>query len=112
AATFKSRWVSTPAVTGRVRSRVVIAIHPSLPSLWSRGGTRRTKCAAPVRSPCVTMAVRRTPSPARATEAWCRQTVRRTADRQPILESDQKHQANLNVLPPAKRVVDQRVDQT
>ena len=45
AATCTSRWVSTPPVTGRVASTMVIAI-PSL-STWSRGGTH-----VPGRRPC------------------------------------------------------------
>jgi len=61
-----------------------------------------------VRSPCVTRAIRRTRSPARATEPGAgRQTVIKTADRQPILESDQKHQAKLTVLSAASGVADQ-----
>lgn len=57
AATFVSRWVSTPPVTRRDSSTVVIAI----PSLFVGKGWHATHHGAtPVRSPCWRRAVRRT----------------------------------------------------
>ena len=58
AATFSSRWVSTPPVTAHARSTILIAIPFShLSKGWH---ARCTRCAAPVRSPCWRRAVRRT----------------------------------------------------
>ncbi len=54
----------------------------------SRGGTRCTRCAAPVRSPCWRRAVRRTQVRLVPLDTWSRSTDRisRQADRQPVLE--------------------------
>ena len=85
AATFTSRCVSTPPVTGRVGSTIVIAI-PSLvlPKGWH---ALHQVCGAGAIA-LLAQGGPPHPSPARATGPWSRSADRisRQADRQPILE--------------------------
>ena len=105
AATFPSRWVSTPPVN---------ASHlewssPSLPSHFVKGGTRRPMCAAPTRSSCCHRAIRRTHRSSRVTSTWNRRPTDRSeqADPQPLLESDRQSQAELKLSThPVSTVVD------